>query len=431
MLGIVCIVGLVFLFFLIKKTGGVANPVIMVFFYFYSLLALSQVSLTGLPVPEVKTSSYFLLAFVSASLGALLASARVNVSSDEVFYNNQRVLFLMVLFLGAIPLFYLLSESAKFILSSGYEAYVVRSRFAGDRAVIAGSSAMATIIDRVSRPLVMVATLVGTAMIFHKKPSGLFWLGILSLVVFSFLYVKRIDLMFVLVIYLAGLLASRTGRSGIREASRVKNYIVLGALGLIVVFISSFRSSSYNMYQLFLHYAVGYHSYGFALFDYALHNPLSHLHDVTYPGESVFATFDFVKVQFYKLFGIDYQSISSVLYADELGEHVFMGVNNFNGRDLDPNAFYTSLYPIYRDLKELGLVVFPFAYGYFFSREYLTYQANKNLRSLVWVVFCSWVGYASLLTPVIMGNTFWIIPLVIFIVFRVRLLSSKEKSCSS
>src|SRR5690606_9262689 len=139
-----------------------------------------------------------------------------------------------------------------------------------------------------------------------------------------------------------------------------------------------------------------------------------------FPGRSLFATFDFMVVQLLKIFGVEYISVYSVLYSDELGQHVFMGINSFNGEDLSPNAFYTSLYPVYRDFKEVGLLIVPFIYGYFFSREYMTYRLHKNLRSLVWTIFLAWVGYASLLTPVVMGNTFWLIPLIIFITFRLR-----------
>ena len=148
MLSIILLVSLAAILSLVKKTGGVLNPVVLIFIFFYGLLACSQLSITGIPVPSVKGTSYFLLAFVSASVGALLAGSRGKVDRDGVFDANKKTVFWVVFYLCLMPLLYVFYENIKFILGAGYEAYVVRSRFLGDGVTVGGSTAMASIIER-------------------------------------------------------------------------------------------------------------------------------------------------------------------------------------------------------------------------------------------------------------------------------------------
>src|SRR5690606_35694672 len=126
-------------------------------------------------------------------------------------------------------------------------------------------------------------------------------------------------------------------------------------------------------------------------------------------------TIDFLIYQLSKLLGFEWDHVSHMLYANEMGDHISIGFSSIDGRNVDPNAFYTSLYLLYRDAGVLGVVLFSFLYGYLFSREYMTYKYYQNARSLAWIVFFSWVGYSSLLTPIVMNNTFWFVPVIIYI----------------
>lgn len=400
---------------LVVKLRSVFNPITFVFTYFYGFLFLSQLSVTGVDSPGVLAVSYFLLSIASAFFGAVLAKRKKVISHDLAFRKNKKLLLFLIYVFCVIPVLIVLLMSFYNIINSGYAQYVHKARFEDNEVYVSGSMLTESILSRVSRPLSLVAAIVGSALLFVKKEKHLFYIGVFLLLSFSFIYVKRIDLMGLVVIYLAGVLSIRR-ENFFRE--KIKVYISLSLMGVVIFYISVFRASSYSFYELILHYGVGYHTFGFALFDVALSDPSSHLHDLVFPGTTIFSTFDFVLNQLYGILGLKHTPISSYLYANELGQPVFMGYNSFNGREIAPNAFYTSLYPIYRDMKVVGLVLVPFIYGYLFSKEYLTFSYHNNLRSFVWVVFFTWVGYASLLTPVIMGNTFWIIPLFIFLVFR-------------
>lgn len=404
---------------LVRKMSGAFNPVVGVFFYFYGLLLFSQFSVTGVPAPSNKTSFYFLLAFTFAASGALLAK-RKRVSVEFNYKRKVNVYLCVLALFGVVPLLMVLYKNAGFILAYGYEAYVSAFRFSGDSIDIAGSKFLASVIERVSRPLAISASIVGTALFLTGRGKSLLYMGAFFLIVFSFLYVKRIDMMYVFVIFCAGVLAKRRA-GGAGALKLAKGLFLLSFFVLLVLFVSSFRATSYNIHMLILHYGVGYHTYGFALFDYAINNPESHIHDVVFPGRTMFSTFEFVVSQFYKAIGVEFYSEATALYEKEIGHYVFMGFNTFNGDEIAPNGFYTSLYPIYRDLKVVGLFVAPFIYGFLFSKHYLTHREFGDARSLVWVIFFSWLGYASLLTPILMSNTFWLIPLMIYMLFTVRL----------
>lgn len=395
---------------LVAKFKEKINPIIFIFHYFYGMLFFSQLSLTGIPKPSEMAVFYFLIAYVSIFIGVFFCRVKPIYKKDTLQKQHNFILYFVLVF-AAFPLTYVLYHNISFILK-GYDQFVQVVRFERDTVSITGSTMMASVVDRVVRPVSVFAAVMGMSFYITSKRKIILLLGCYLLVVFSILYVKRIDLMFLLAIMIGGFL-SAVNVSRVEEGSKYKKYIYFAFMLYIILEISASRASSYSVYQLFLHYGIGYHTYGFALFDYALNNPFSHIHDWVVPGTTIFSTIDFFSNQLYRAFGVVHTPISSYLYSNELGEQVFMGYNKFNGDEISPNAFYTSMYPIYRDMKIFGLIVVPLIYGYCFSKSYQNFKININTSSLVWVVYLTYVGYASLLTPVIMGNTFWIVPLLL------------------
>lgn len=409
MLFITFVLWVVSFIFLKDKFKEKINPLIFIFHYFYGMLFFSQLSLTGIPVPTEITVLYFLIAYLSVLIGVLLNRGEA-IKKNDCLERNYNFILHFIFILGVIPLSIVLYKNINFILN-GYEHFVNSVRFERGSLSVAGSVTMTSIIDRVVRPLSVFSAIVGISFYFLNKKKILLFFGCYLLIAFSVLYVKRIDLMFLLVMFFSGFLASS---KALNNDFYFKKYIYFVLMLCLIFVISYFRASSYGVYEMILHYGVGYHTFGFSLFDHAINNSSSHVHDWVVPGTTIFATFDFFISQIYKAFNVAYIPVSSYLYSEELGEYVFMGYNNFNGREISPNAFYTSLYPIYRDMKIFGLVLIPLVYGFLFSRFYRRFKVSNNLSNLAWVIYFSYVGYASLLTPVIMGNTFWIVPLLLF-----------------
>lgn len=424
MILVVVIFWLVSVFTLVNKFSEKINPIIFIFHYFYGMLFFSQLSLTGIPAPNEVTVFYFLTAYVSALIGVLLCKVSVFYNEDPVQANSKRILYFILIF-AFLPLTYVFYNNFS-LISNGYEYFVQATRFERDTISVAGSVLMTSVIDRIARPVSIFAAVIGISFYVTKKQKIHLLIGGYLLVIFSILYVKRIDLMFFLAMCAGGFL-SLINVNKVKEKGGYKSYIYILLMLYVMIEISTFRASSHSLLQLFLHYGVGYHTYGFVLFDHALNSPASHIHDWVVPGTTIFATFDFFINQLYKFFGIMHTPVSSYLYSNELGEHVFMGYNNFNGKEISPNAFYTSLYPIYRDMKLLGLILLPLIYGYYFSKSYQSFKINVSASSLVWVVYLTYVGYASLLTPVIMGNTFWVVPLLLLLFSKKIVLKRNEK----
>lgn len=402
------VLSFLFLYFKFKEAY---NPIIIIFHYFYGILLLSLFSLTGVPVPTDKTVAYFLIAYTSTLIGVLLAKNKKTNYNKDPFETNYRIIAATAFFLAVAPLTYIFLKNLN-SLFSGYEHFVHTTRFERDTISVAGSTFMTSLIDRIVRPVSIFTAAVGISYYLVKKTRIILIFGIYLLIIFSILYVKRIDLMFLLAMFAGGFSALNKSTSFSKDQG-YRKYIYSSIIIFITFFISTFRASSYSLHQLILHYGVGYHTFGIALFDHAINNSSSYIHDFVFPGETIFSTFSFILNQLYKALGIEHTPISSYLYSNELGNFIFMGYNTYNGKEISPNAFYTSLYPIYRDMKLFGLIAVPIIYGYFFSRSYLKFKKNNTVYDLTWVVYLTYVGYASLLTPVIMGNTFWIVPLLI------------------
>ncbi len=419
---IIMMVGVLVVLILNKVLGSMSNPISLLFVGLYLLLFTSQFSITGVPAPSPYTVVCFLVAFTSAAIGVVVARPkRVSVE----YSNNRRkenLLFYVFLFTCLMPILYVALDNLIFIFRNSFASYVMKARFLGDSVEIAGSGFMASYIERVVRPLSRLVTIIGAVLFFIEGRKKLLYVGALSLLLFSFIYVKRIDVMYLLVIFFSAFVLCKEGFGYNRRVSKSIHPLYVVMITIIVVYvtyyISSYRASSYSIAELIYHYGIGYHTFGIALFDHALNEPQSHIHDIVFPGVSIFGTITFLLYQFLKLFNVDYMATHSLLYSQELGAYVFMGYNTFNGTEIAPNAFYTSLYPIYRDLKFPGLVIVPFIFGVLLGSSYKAFKYYASIKAAVWVVFYTWVGYASILTPVLMGNTFWFLPVLIYFYFR-------------
>lgn len=397
---------------LVKKFKEKINPIIFIFHYFYGALFFSQLSLTGIPAPSEGAVLLFILSYLSALVGVLLSKNKKNIFKSDGLYKNIRYIYCLGLFVGVLPLSLIILKNFNGLLD--YASYVQKVRFEGDSIAVAGSAFITSLIDRVTKPVAVFIAVTGISIYITKERSRLFYIGCYILVCLSILYVKRIEFVIIFILLFAGKVAVNSKTDG----SSKNVYIIMTIFVFFIFGVSSFRASSLNLYGVFLHYGIGYHTFGFALFDHALRNPASHIHDFVFPGSTIFATFDFIINQISKVLSVDHIPISSYLYSEELGYPVHMGYNSFNGGEISPNAFYTSLYPIYRDMRWFGIVVFSFIYGYVFSNRYLSFKLNNDVTSLAWVLFFVYVGYTSLLTPIIMGNSFWFIPLLILFFSR-------------
>jgi oligosaccharide repeat unit polymerase len=411
------------------RTGGFFNPISFMFLYFYGLLFASSVGALGIPPPSNLGISVFLLSFFFAMIGVVCAKKKEYVPTDRAFRQTSMFLSFFVVVFCFLPFFYLFVSNIGQIYNSGYGAYVSKVRFEDGSISVTGSVILTSVIERISRPMAVSATIIGVALYFKSGHRFLAFLGVFSLLMFSFLYVKRIDLMVLFVVFVSAFVSVNSGSDigvGKHRGGKFKALFSIFVFSLIIIFISSFRAGSYSIFDILLWYGLGYHTYGIMLFDYALNSPSSSVHDLVFPGQTTFATIDFIISQISGVLGHLWSHVSSSLYSEELGKHIFFGNSDFGGKAVAPNAFYTSLYPLYRDGGYFGVVIGSFTYGYLFSREFLTYKSHRNLRSLVWIIFFAWLGYASLLTPVIMGSTFWFIPLSIYLVFKIRFLFARS-----
>ena len=401
-----------------RKYRGFFNPITLIFTYFYVTLVLSMLSLTGINKPSDIGVASFLTVFVSAAIGSLLARGGNNKGNDGTIIFNYSLLRNFVICFAFIPMAYMFIRGVGSI-AGDYTSYVANVRFDDNAVSVAGSSFMSSFVERIVRPISIVAVLIGLALYFHGEKKGVFYIGLLSSLFYSILYIKRIDLSVLFILYVVAAIA--TAGFNNKRSKLVRNFAISALVGGGLLIISSFRASEFSFYELLMHYGLGYHTYGYLLFDSAINNQGSHIHDLVVPGSTIFASFDFLFSQISRPLGYDYIPTSSYLYAEEWGNYVFMGYYDFNSAEVSPNAFYTNLYPLYRDFRFFGLAAIPFLYGYLFSRNYLNYVLYKNISSLVWVLFFVYVGYFSTLTPIISSNIFWYIPIIIYIFTRFKI----------
>jgi oligosaccharide repeat unit polymerase len=192
---------------------------------------------------------------------------------------------------------------------------------------------------------------------------------------------------FVLAMALAALLVKK-----VKLLSHVKITII--ACAAIILFGTITRQRlqegefNRDIVSTIVEQAISYHLIGIYLFDREFSNDLSALHQESSFGRLTLLSYpDRVICMVIRRFGI---RVSPTI--DMLGERwqrtVVLGADG-NGRSIESNAFYTSLYPIYYDFGYLGVVLVPGILVYFLILHFKAYRTSNNFTSLFVVIFLS------------------------------------------
>jgi len=94
---------------------------------------------------------------------------------------------------------------------------------------------------------------------------------------------------------------------------------------------------------------------------------------------------------------------------------------DLNGYPILYNAFYTILYSMYLDGRELVFFAIPFLYGYFLSNLYQDWLVTGEIGTLMILNLLTYVGIFSIFQSPVEGTIFWGTLLLLFLFNRVRL----------
>lgn len=92
------------------------------------------------------------------------------------------------------------------------------------------------------------------------------------------------------------------------------------------------------------------------------------------------------------------------------------------GEDEKGYMRFTALYPMYLDFRLYGVIFICGLYGYFITKFYLKWKINSSIYGFTMVLFLFYVGYSSLLMPVMIRPFFWPSFFIILIYYKYKIL---------
>ncbi len=189
---------------------------------------------------------------------------------------------------------------------------------------------------------------------FYNGKKKLIIVSFIFACIFSIIFLGRYSIYRLLVL---SLLFSLSYSKDLK--SLAKTILASLIIGLILVGFSIYRSNGlFGVNQVFIKHILGYHSFGFSLFEYYMQNSPDYL-DRTWFGTSVFGSFSYFLTKPLDLISNTGSYLTSQDFIDQdifinLGSYSF----NTTSVELNANAFYMIFTDLFRDLSWFGVLIF-------------------------------------------------------------------------
>jgi len=291
---------LFFLFFFIIlsyiRSEKILNPLSIMTSIWLGLLFLSSFSFTGIFIPTVYTQMVFISAVAAMNIGGFLAFSNKRRALNINLLNNMKYFIPLVIIFAMGPILWSLFSALRIVSNVGYPGYLAATRFSsGDMSLaFGGSNTLLSIILNISRPLLYASLFIGLSLFVLKKKKKIFILAVFCLMSLGFCFSSRMEILTIVLISLFTILLAfenkKIKNSQIYNKFKRIIYILIICFSVLIVTVSSFRTGGkMGLSELLLHYGVGYHTYGFTMFDIALNDPDSIIHNYNSFGLSTFS----------------------------------------------------------------------------------------------------------------------------------------------
>lgn len=401
---------LMLLIILNVKYNEPLSPISIIIIIWLCLLILSNTAVSGLSSPSWIGQGIIIIGLFSVVFGACVASPRrpSNLTATDVKVDGLANMLLLILLVVSPLILYAVMIMFKTLMTDGYEAYLRMTRWeGGDKFQIFGGNFLYSIVTVFVRALLYASFFYFTSYYFIKKNRSGFLLALLLFVLYSVVLSSRIEVLVVVISLCSAFFYTRP--DAIRYSAKVYFKLLL----IIVIGISSLFYFSYyrsggaiNIFEIVNTYIIQYHFLGFNLFDDAVSNSDSIVNNrITY-GLATMPILSFIPEQLSSFLPSGRMFSYATIMRDEMQDLV--QVNDINGQMLYTNAFYTSFYCFYSDFRIYGVVVYSAVYGYFFSRDYLSWKKYKQPIFLTYTLFWIFTGYSSLFFPPLISEFYWL-----------------------
>ena len=419
------------------RFGTILNPICIVALWWSFWLFVANLSLTGLFIPGIHTQVLILTMIFSMLCGGILAKRRAGFHGKNILRNNLqlhkkwRYLYFILGFLIPVVSYYFV-KAIRLFFSEGILGY--RDAVFGDvdrPSVLFGSNYLELLYALLFSPIIHVSLLASIVFYLCFQDRRFLAVSVVLVIMDAVMRLGRFNFYyFVFFLFISYLFIRQRSRvrdpigNGFRAA--IKNVrVTIGALALCMVLILSVLSvmrseNSDNIANLLKRFAVEYHTVGFVLFDESLENPTSRLNQEISYGRSLLGGIDTIAVILLRRIDRNLQSISNE-NSPLMREFQVVGWD-YDGYPILYNAFYTILYSMYLDGRELFFFAIPFLYGYFLSTRYQDWIGTGEIGTLMVLNMLTYTGIFSIFQSPVEGTIFWVTLLLLFLFNRIRIL---------
>ncbi len=391
---------------LILKFKKILTPISIIYsiWCFVVLATLSEVTL--FPPPSYFSFFSLVLVFISFLLGVLISSPSnqtlISVNHRELYDGHSfKKVYIVLAFVSPLVIYAAYFMISK-ILTVGLEGYLMETRWSGEKFVIFSGPLGYSIATTFVKGFLYGAFFYAVALFYVYNYKKFFIITSILLLTYSVVLFSRVEmLVFLFTLFVASVSAKDIN---FKAALKIFSALVFSIL-LLMIFTFIRAGGDISLHDIITSYVVEYHLYGVTIFSMVLDNRIDEVNNGYTFGLLTFPIISFFPEHLLSLFFGERLLSPATIVRDELQNIISIPLSN--GTSRDTNAFYTSLYLFYRDAGLIGLMIFPFSYGYFFSKSYISWRVNKRCIDFAFVLFWSYTGYTALFFPPQISEFYW------------------------
>ncbi|WP_279143961.1 O-antigen polymerase [Photobacterium phosphoreum] len=389
------------------------NPLFLISFFWFILSSFSYLSITDYN-PISDEVFIIVMIFISGltfgGCGACLKKSYKIENNDafycsaiKIFHNLKYLLLLPVLFfcIKACVIFY-------FVGVDNYRSIVFSTR--DNVSILFGNPYVELIYSIFIQPVVFMLFFLGVVLFLSGKGSKVLYFSSMLYVMDSISMMGRFNLYYMLVI----IMVSITYSIGINKKLKYKLYKISLVIFFVSIIIGLFRyGDSDENYIITL---MNTHVIGLSLFSHELQSLTSLLNKNIMYGLGTFSGLSDLFSMFIRRFDPSY--VPDFFRMKDIVSFFVIGRSN-TGVDLQANAYYTILYTLYSDGREIGVLFLSMIFGYVLIYNY---RCRRNeINFLFFCFFFFFLYFSVFMSPLEMRGVWALFIYMVLFRFYIKL----------
>jgi len=406
----------------------IINPNSIIIVWWGGWYLISTLSLTGIDKPSNYTGVLILLFLSGFTFGNLFYMPHMKIRLYNVYNNPQNnriyLFYLKMIKYTYFPIFLIFAYyTAKAIYIIGTQGVLLYrlSSFSSERgggvSILYENSYINLFVDYFLLTYMIILALIGSAISIYYKKYVLLIPPVILIIMHTLMQLGRGSIYLLLFFVVMSYLLINRGNMKI-NATAIKAVSLVVIVVAFLFMLEPIRGGDLSMesiYRLASQPVIDYHTLGFVLFDKEVTNDNSVINqNLTFGLRSIGGVTALFEQIYHKIIDSSYTTLA--FYEGTTREYdTIVGYDEYGPKT--GNAFYTGLYSLYMDGRELFIFIIPFILGIFVKFNYVKWQRYNNLKNIIYVIGVMFILVFSIFQSQFESTTNWIGLLYIIMFF--------------